>query len=133
MSTRGTGALILGDPPRPETPLFGGGFPPLMLMSIPVFPPPLVPVPPLLPGPPPAAPAAPAAPFGEPPGTPGCLPSGEMEIRAARFPCGICAIGAGGAGAAESTMNVAEFPFEALDCAAPTSGAGPASPSCARG
>jgi len=55
-----------------------------------------------------------------------------MEITRRKISLRICAIGAGGAGVAESAMKVAEFPFEALDCAAPTSGAGPASPSCAR-
>src|SRR5204863_254095 len=70
-------------------------------------------------------------PFGELPGTPGCLPSGEMETRAARFPCG-ATTGAGGAGDADSAMNVAAFPFVTPDCAEPTSGAGSTSPVCAR-
>ncbi len=112
--------------------MFAGGFPPLMLTFTPFFPPALpVPVPPPLPGPPPAPPLAPGVPFGAPPGARGCLPSGEMETRAARFPCGSMT-GAGGAGVAESAINVAVFPFATLGCA-PTSGAGPASPVCARG
>src|SRR5713101_4956960 len=45
-----------------------------------------------------------AAPFGVPPGAPGCLPSGEMETRAAVLPCGGCT-GAGGAGLAESAIK----------------------------
>jgi len=87
-----------------------------MLTSMSFFAPPLpVAVPPLLSGPPPALPFAPGIPFGEPPSTPGCLPSGEMETRAARFPCGGCTTGAGGAGVAEREMNVVAFPFATLD------------------
>ncbi len=113
--------------------MFAGGFPPLMLTSNPLSAPsePL-PDPPLLPGPPPAPPLDLGIPFGAPPGTPGWWPSGEMETRAERFPCGSCAMGTGGAGVAERAMNVAAFPFAALACASPTSGAGPASPVCAR-
>ena len=76
-----------GEPPRPETALLVDGWPPLMLMAMPFFPPPLpVPVPPPLDELPPAPPLEPRAPFAEPPETPGCLPSGEIETRAARFP-----------------------------------------------
>ena len=110
-------------------PLFTGGLPPLMLISIALFPfPLLVPVPPAGP---PAFPAAPETSLGEPPGTPGCLPSGEMESRAARFPCGGTK-GAGGPGVAESAMNVAGSSFAPLVSAVPSSGAGLASPVCAR-
>ncbi len=102
-----------------------------MLTSIPCLPSPLpVAFPPLLPGPPPVPPFEPGIPFAEPPGTPACLPSGEMETRAARLPRG-GTTGAGGAGAAEIAMNIAGFPFARLGCAVPTSGAGPASPVCA--
>src|SRR2546429_5220273 len=94
MSVCGVGAPIFAASPRPDIPLFAGGFPPRMLTSTPLFPafvaPPLVPAPP----------TAPAAAFGAPPGTPGLLPSGEIETRAARFPSG-GVTGAGGAGAAE--------------------------------
>src|SRR2546429_7606203 len=93
MSVCGVGALIFAASPSPDIPLFAGGFPPRMLTSIPLlaalFP---VLVPPLLAGGPPTANGVP---FGEPPGTPGFLPSGEMETRAARFPLG-GATGAGG-------------------------------------
>ncbi len=94
--------------------LLAGGWPPLMLTSMPFLPLPLpVAVPSLLSGPPPALPA-PGMLFGEPPGTPGCLPSGEMETRAAKFPWG-GTTGAGGPGVAERAMNVAAFPFATPD------------------
>src|SRR5438034_1833850 len=104
-----------------------------MLTSIPFFALPLpVPVPPLLAEPPPEPPFAPGVPFGAPPGTPGCLPSGERETRAARFPCG-GTTGAGGAGDAERAMKVAAaFPFATPDWAEATSGAGTTSVICAR-
>src|SRR3989441_12366974 len=101
-----------------------------MLTSIPFFPLPLPdPVLPPLSDPLPAPPFAPGVPLGEPPGTPGCLPSGEMETRAARFPCD-ATTGAGGAGDADSAINVAAFPFVTPDCAEPTSGTGSTSPVC---
>src|SRR5713226_4675095 len=77
-----------GVPPRPDTGEDAFGFPPLMLMPGPPDPfrlPP-VPMPLRLLGPSPARRFAPAFPSGEPPGTPGRSPSGEIEIRAARFP-----------------------------------------------
>ena len=97
----------------------------------------IAPFPALFPGPVPppvpgglAAPLALGVPFCGPPGTPGCFPSGEMETRAARFPCG-GATGTGGAGLAESAIKVEELPLKPASCVAPTSGAGPASPACA--
>ena len=117
----GVGALIFGVGESPE--VFAGGLPPRMLKSIGPFAGFAAPVPPLLGAPPFAL----AAPLGAPPGTPGFLPSGERETRAARFPCG-GATGAGGAGVAESAIKVAEFPFAPTTCVAPTSGAGPAPP-----
>ena len=50
---------------------FGLGFPPLMLIPTGLFPPPAV-----------------VDSSGEPPGTPDFLPSGDMEMRAARLPAG---------------------------------------------
>src|ERR1700731_290205 len=84
------GALIFGTPPRPETPFFAGGFPPLILTPVEVFPaPPLFP--PRLSGSPPLPPLLAAGFAGAPPGTPGCLPSGEIARRAERLPWGSCA------------------------------------------
>src|SRR2546421_2420465 len=124
------GALTLGDPPRPELVLLAVGCPPLILTFMSFFPLPLpVADPPLLVGPPPLAPGAP---FGEPLGTPGCLPSGEMETCAARFPGG-GVMGAGGPGAVESAMRVETFPFVTPDWAELTSGAGSTSLASARG
>src|ERR1700683_57774 len=60
---------------------------------------------------PPAETEAPFEPAPAPPGrsaplgVPGFAPSGEMEMRAARFPCGRVATGAGGAGAVESAIT----------------------------
>src|SRR5207249_6851390 len=118
IKARGGGALIFAGPPRPELAPLAGGWPPLMLTSMPFFTLPLpVAFPPLmLAGPPAAPPFAPGVPFGEPPGTPGCLPSGEMETRAARFPCGRTT-GAGGAGDADSAINVVTLPCATPDCA----------------
>ena len=123
---RGSGlamsAPILGDAPRPEVPWFAGGFPPLILMSIAPFP--FVmpePLPPLPPAKPPGLPDA-----------PGCLPSGEMDKRAARFPRG-GTTGAGGPGVAESAIKVAGLPSPVLACATPISGAGLAFPVCSCG
>ena len=126
----GVGALILGVAASPEATLFASGFPPRILMSIALFPvlfPAPIP-PPVLGGL--VAPLALGVPFCEPPGTPGCFPSGEMETCAARFPCG-GATGAGGAGLAESAIKVEELPPRPASCVAATSGAGPASPVCA--
>src|SRR5579884_3886809 len=104
-------------PPRPETELPGRGLPPLMLKQTELFPAP-PPVPPLLAVFPSEEPFALSGPAGEPPGTPGVLPSGEMETRAARFPRGGCTTGAGGPGVAERAMNVAAAPFDDAGCAA---------------
>src|ERR1700691_3919266 len=60
------------------------------------------------------------------PGVPGFPPSGEMEIRAARFPSGTLTCGAGGAGVAESAIR-RRRPASLWSAAAPISGAGPAS------
>src|SRR4029077_14797395 len=96
-------------------PPLGRGFDlPLMLIAagseLPLPPPPsplVVPPPPLVP--PiedefPPEPPLPRGPFSAPPGTPGCLPSGEIATRADRFPCGTVTSGAGGAGEAESAI-----------------------------
>src|SRR5262249_12755213 len=119
---------IFPTPPSPEIPLFAVGFPPLMLIEFEPVPEPLPLVPPRLVASPPAPPlllgGLPLAPLG----TPGCLPSGEIEMRAARLPCGGCT-GAAGPGVADSAMNV-EPPLCA-DCDCASSGAGPTSPACA--
>src|SRR5258708_13995727 len=54
-------------------------------------------------------------------------PSGEMETRAARLPCGGCT-GAGGAGLAESAIKTFRPPLLAGHFASPHSRPGPASP-----
>src|SRR5262245_42812719 len=96
--------------PKPETVLGDFGEPPVMLIPaefVPVAPP--APVAP-------AACSAPLLPFelgfasGEPPGTPGFFPSGEIVTRAARLPGG-GATGAGGPGAAGKAMIVCPEPF----------------------
>src|SRR5215471_21442542 len=63
---------------------------------------------------------------GEPPGTPGFFPSGEMVTRAARFPGG-GATGAGGPGVAESATSVCPEPSGEVSEPA-TSGSGRAAP-----
>src|SRR5580698_2056379 len=75
--------------------------------------------------PPPFSPAPAAAPAVAP-GVPGFAPSGEIEIRAARFPSGTLTWGAGGAGDAESAIR-RRRPASPWSAAAPISGAGPAS------
>ena len=90
--------------------LFGVGLPPLMLTVV-EFVPAIFPEaePPWLS----AAPPRPPLLFsgkGLPPGTPGCLPSGEMETRAMRFPCG-GALGATGPDVAESAIRVEALGF----------------------
>src|SRR5580765_2811274 len=96
-------------PPSPET-VLDLGEPPVMLI-----PAELVPVAPPAPAPP-AACSAPLLPFelgfasGEPPGTPGFFPSGEMATCAARLPGG-GATGAGGPGAADKAISVCPEPF----------------------
>src|SRR5215471_8397143 len=67
---------------------------------------------------------------GEPPGTPGFFPSGEMVTRAARFPGG-GTTGAGGPGVAESATSVCPEPSGEVSEPA-TSGSGRAAPSCLR-
>lgn len=92
--------------------LFGLGLPPLMLTAVEFFPVALpVAEPPRLSEVPPAPPFVAAVDAGWPPGTPGCLPSGEIATRAARFPCG-GALGAAGPGVAESAMKVELPAFE---------------------
>src|SRR5438874_11700721 len=120
ISVCGVGAVIFSASPSPDIPLFAGGFPPRMLMSATLLP---ALVPPVLLDEPVAGPFAPGVSLGEPTGTPGFLPSGEMETRARRFPCG-GTTGAGGAGVAESAINVEELPFSPDNCVLPTSGAG---------
>src|SRR5208282_5386790 len=130
---RGEGELsFAAEPPNPETPLFAGGLPPLTLTPMASLPGPTPAVPPGLSVLPLAFPLAAGALLAEPPGTPGCFPSGEMEMRAERFPWGGCTLGAGGAGVAERAMNPGELALTELDCEAPTSGAGPTSPVCLR-
>src|SRR4029077_3212966 len=95
-------------PPRPETLELGFGFPPLMLMPVAFAPPALLlatsEVPPLE-----------AAGVGEPPGTSGFLPSGEIATRAERFPSGTGIAGAGGAGEAERAISVPVEPAGAFE------------------
>src|SRR6516164_3776098 len=108
--------------PSPETVALGLGFPPLMLTPISLLPPPPKSA---------AAPDASVALVGAvpvPAGTPGCFPSGDMETRAAKFPCGTVTAGAGGAGAAERAIRVLEGPPAMLLLAAVTSGGGTTSP-----
>src|SRR4029077_5303525 len=80
------------------------GLPPLMLIPTALFPTRL--------------PESAGAPVG-----PG-WPSGDIESRGARFPCGGCT-GAGGAGLAESAIKALGPPLAAVSSVAPTSGAGP--------
>jgi hypothetical protein len=112
----------LAFPPLMLTP-FGPGvpFPPPVPRSAPLEPP----VPPGEAAFPPALPVALALPFEEPPGTPGCVPSGETETLAERLPWGTAMVGGTGAGDAERAIRRREFasPFAAW----PMSGAGPAS------
>src|ERR1700726_4120572 len=99
------GATIF--PALPET--LATGLPPLMLIPTALFPLPL---------------ASAALALGA-----ARLSSGETETCAAVLPCGSCT-GAGGAGLAESAIRTLGPPLSALNCVAPTSGAGPASPDC---
>ena len=87
-----------GPRPVPEPAEFPA--PPAPSPSVPV-PPPVLPVTEPLP-----------EPVGEPPGLPGCAPSGEIEIRAERFPAGISGGGAAGPGVAESAIRVFAAPVE---------------------
>ncbi len=80
--------------PRPEFAPAMAVFPPVMKIPSGPWPPPLIPG---------AAPAPLLAAF--PPGAPGRGPSGEMEIRAERFPA-VIAGGGAGAGVAESAIKV---------------------------
>src|ERR1039457_4722764 len=94
-------------PPLP--PFRARGSPPLMLIAAgSEFALPLAPPAGAVPA---AGPAFPVAPplasldrFAAAPGVPGFAPSGEIEIRAARFPSGTLIPGDGGAGVAESAM-----------------------------
>jgi hypothetical protein len=90
---------------RPEIPGEFFGLPPLTLIPGTTDPFPFAPpaLPPGLLEFPPVPPFV-GAPFVEPPGEPGWLPSGEMEIFAETFPAGIGAAGMGGPGEAESAM-----------------------------
>src|ERR1700691_2567259 len=89
------------------------------------FAPEFFPAPPALAADPPAPPL-PSVPFGEPPGTPARGPSGEIETRAERFPCGTLTTGAGGAGAADIAIRRCKL-SSPPDAAAPITGAAPAS------
>ena len=97
---------VRGDPPGPEMREELFGLPPVMLTpgEVPIPPPDVAPFPPGLVALP-FAPPFPGVPFGEPPGAPGCVPSGEIETREERFPGGICAGGGTGAGIAESAIT----------------------------
>src|SRR5260370_4095326 len=77
-----------GVPPRPDTGEVAFEFPPLMLMpgAPDLFRLPRVPTPPRLLGSSPACPLVPGFLSGEPPGTPGRSPSGDIETREAKFP-----------------------------------------------
>src|SRR3989449_1624238 len=121
-----------GVPPRPDTGEVAFGFPPLMLMPgapdsfrLPPVPTPLRPL-----GPSPARRFAPAFPSGEPPGTPGRSPSGDIEIRAARFPETIGRISVGGAGVIDNAISVCGSAADGASMG--TSGAGTASPAALR-
>src|ERR1019366_897294 len=70
--------------PSPEIGLVFAPFPPLMKM--------------------PSGPRPPPPPLASP-GAPGCDPSGEIEMRAERFPAGIAGGGATGAGVAERAIS----------------------------
>lgn len=88
-----------------------------------------------LPGPPLLPPVMSAMPVGEPAGTPGLGPSGEIENRAARFPAGrgrLSTLVEGGAGVGESATSrcTPESPVIKLG---PMSGAGPTSCPVCRG
>src|ERR1700738_5071633 len=105
--------------------LFGVGLPPLMLTAV-EFVPAIFPdaYPPIFSAVPPTPPLLFSIGEGLPPRTPGCLPSGEMETRAARFPCaGV--LGATGPGVAERAMSVEALGF--IEFWRASSGAGPAS------
>src|SRR6202795_5354084 len=112
-------------PPKAETLALGFGLPPLIVMPVAFFPPPLLPAasvePPLE-----------AADAGSPPGAPGFLPSGEIATRADKFPSGTGTAGAGGAGEAERAIKVPVEPAGAFDAEGATSGATASSPSCLR-
>src|ERR1700731_1301558 len=119
INLRGDDAPIFAASSEPEALFSAAGLPPLMLTPIGLFPsPPVVPDPGFV-----AEPAFPGAPG---------FPSGDMEIRAAAFPGGGCT-GAGGPGVAERAMSAFALPLVAVNCVEPTSGAGAASPLCARG
>src|SRR6202050_1719603 len=83
------------------------------------------PAPPALAAVPPDPPLLSAA-FSEPPGAPALVPSGEIAMRAARFPCGTLTSGAGGAGAAEIAIKRCRLSSPA-EVAGPITGAAPAS------
>ena len=91
--------------------LFGVGLPPLMLTVV-EFVPAIFPEaePPRLSAAPPTPPLLFSWGIGLPPTTPGCLFSGEMATRAARFPWGV-ELGATGPGVAERAMRVAALGF----------------------
>src|SRR5262249_27702647 len=116
--------------PSPETVLGDLGEPPVMLMPA-AFAPLASPAPV-----PPAACSATLFPFepgfasGEPPGTPGFFPSGEIVTLAARFPGG-GTTGAAGPGLADSAIKVCPAPFGEVSGFA-TPGAVSAAPSCLR-
>src|ERR1700686_4963249 len=112
-------------PPKGETLALGFGLPPLIVMPVAFFPPPLLPAASVFP-------PMDAEDAGAPPGTPGCLPSGEIATRADKFPSGTGTAGAGGAGEAERAIRVPVEPAGAFDAEGETSGAAARLPSCLR-
>src|SRR5580658_8923366 len=119
------GRVSFPDPPRPDIPAFGFGFPPLMLIPMELFP-----------APPTFEPELPLevfVGFPEPPPVPLPFPSGEIATRAARLPLGTSTTGAGGAGVEDSAIIVADGPLAAPVGPFTTSGAaGATSPVCVR-
>src|SRR5271155_950310 len=111
-------------PPSPDTPAFGLGFPPLMLMPMELFPAP--------PAFEPELPLVVLTGFPEPPPVPVPFPSGEIATCAARLPLGTSMVGDGGAGMEDSAMIVVAGPLVGPAGTAATSGADATSPVCVR-
>src|ERR1700687_808459 len=124
MVTRGTGREESEFPaprdaeprPGPEVGAVFALFPPLTKMPSGACPPP-----------PAADPPFKLFPSVAPPDAPGCNPSGEIEMRAERFPGGTEGAGATGAGVAESAIRVLLSP---VSCCAISGAAAFVSPLC---
>src|SRR5580658_3321138 len=118
--------------PRPPLPERGVGELTLMAAGRLLAPAPLAPpsTPWALPDPAPPPPET-AAPLFAPAAVPAFPPSGEIEMRAARFPSGIFTFGAGGTGVAERAirLRMLDPPGSPAD---PTSGAAAASACASR-